>query len=210
MANATVFPGDITVNGNVRMTGTISPPLARSNLVQDELQPFAIPMTDWRTWDAMATNLPAAGANDDLGLVTGTLATHSPTLQSGDLKAAGATTRYARAQVRVPMEYDAGQSVTLRFHAGMVTTVSDGTATLDVQAYKSDEEVAVGADICATGAQSINSLTFADIDFTITGTTLSPGDILDVRIAVAINDTTTVTAVIGCVGAAKLLCDVKG
>jgi hypothetical protein len=177
--------------------------------VQSALQPFTIPWTAWRVWDAVQTNLPGTPATDDLGLIGGTFATAPPSIQTGDLKAAGATTRYARAQVELPWDYEAGQSVTLRFHAGMVTTISDGTATLDVEAYESDEEVGISADLCATAAQSINSLTFADIDFTITPTTLAAGDMLDVRIAIAINDTATGTAVIGCVGAAKLLCDVR-
>jgi hypothetical protein len=153
--------------------------------------------------------LPDAGANDDLGLIGGTFASASPTLQTGDLKSAGATTRYARAQIRLPAEYQAGQTVVLRFHAGMLTTQSDGTATLDVQCYCSDEEAGISADLCATAAQSINSLTLADIDFSITPTSLTAGDLLDVRIAIAISDAAGATAVIGCIGAAKLLCDVR-
>jgi len=210
MANAVAFPGDVVIPGDLRVAGTISPTRDRDEILsQQVLAPFVIPWTDWRVWDAFATNLPATPATDDLGLVGGTFGTDPPSIQTGDLSAAGATSRYARAVIVLPAEYEAGQTVVLRFHAGMLTTISDGTATLDVVAYESDEELGLSADLCATAAQSINSLTFADIDFTITAATLAPGDVLDVRIVIAISDTVATTAVIGCIGAAKLLCDIR-
>ena len=210
MANTVPFPGDVSVGGNLRVVGDIQPAKDKADILAlAELQPFIIPWTAWRVWNALHTNLPGTPLTDDLGLVGGTFATASPSIQTEDLKAAGATTSYARACVPLPWDYAAGQTVTARFHAGMLTTISDGTATLDLQCYETDEEVGISADICATAAQSINSVTLADIDFTITPTALTAGDLLDMRIAIAINDAATGTAVIGCVGAAKLLCDVR-
>ncbi|MHC4178261.1 MAG: hypothetical protein ACYSWU_12190 [Planctomycetota bacterium] len=209
MPNPTRVPDDLVVPGVLYAHGGIQPLIARSMLEQDNNQVFSIPMTVWRVWDAMATVLPGTPATDDFGLVGGTFATDSPSLQT--LDGGGATTTiYARAQVVLPIEYVAGQTVTLRFSAGMLTTVADGSATLDVQAYKSDREAGIGADICATAAQSVNSLTLADKDFTITPATLSPGDVLDVRIAFYIDDTGDAGVMKGIVGAAELLCDVKG
>lgn len=184
--------------------------LSRSSLDQESLSPFTIPLTAFRVWDAIATNLPATAATDDLGLVGNTFATGSPTIETGDLKAAGATTRYARVQLPIPMEFDAASDVVLRIHAGMKTTVSDTTATVDVQAYKSDEEAGIGADLCSTAATTINSLTLGDKDFVIDGSGLSAGDLLDIRIAIAVNDAASGTAVIGQIGAVKLLVDTKG
>jgi len=192
------------------VAGSITPTLARSAILsQVELAQFTVPWTAWRVWDAMQTNLPGTPLTDDLGLVGGTWASASPSLRTEDLKAAGATASYARAQIPLPAEYETGQSVTLRFHAGMITTVSDTTATLDVVCYETDEESGISADICATAATTINSVVLADIDFTITPTALTAGDLLDVRIHTAINDGATATAVIGCIGAVKLLCDVR-
>jgi hypothetical protein len=210
MASPTKFPGDISVPGVAYLRGGIEPAIARSTLDQDDLSVFPILLTSFRVWDALHTNLPGTSATDDLGLIGGTFATASPTIQTSDLKAAGATTRYARVEVPLPAEYVAGETVTLRFHAGMKTTVADNTATLDVQAYESDLEEGISADLCTTAATTINSLTMADIDFVITPTALEPGDMLDVRIAVAINDAATGTAVIGIIGSAQLLCDIKG
>ena len=113
--------------------------------------------------------------------------------------------------MQLPHNYVAGETVTIRLRAGMKTTVADTSATVDVQAFKSNNEGAVdGSDLCATAATTCNSLTPADKDFTITPTTLSPGDWLDVRIAIATNDGATAGAVIGFIGRAQLLCDTKG
>lgn len=212
MANPAKFPGDINVPGTIYARGSppISPPLARTYLEQDNNQVYPIPWTWWRVWNAFHTNLPGTSAADDLGLYGGTFGTDSPSIRTYDLKAAGATNLYARASIPLPMEYVAGETLVLRFHAGMLTTVADATATLDVVAYKSDREAGIGADLCATGAQSINNLTLADKDFTITPTTLEPGDLLDVRMHLAINDAATGTAVIGIVGAIERVCDIKG
>ena len=110
----------------------------------------------------------------------------------------------------IPDNYEAAADVVLRLHAGMKTTVADTTATVDAEAYKSDEEAGISSDLVTTAAATINSLTLSDVDFTISGGTLSPGDLLDIRIAVAINDGATGTAVIGQIGAVKLLCDTRG
>jgi hypothetical protein len=188
-------------------------PYARSELVQDDAVSRVIELTEWRVWDSIIASLPAAGANDDLGLVGGTFASASPSIQTGDVKALGTTTRYARVLKSLPLCYVAGQTVTLRVHTGMLTTLSDGAATIDFQVYKSDDAAGIGSDLCATAAQSIKGQpagTLADLDFTITPTGLSPGDTLDIRMAIAITDAATATAVIGIVGKTELLLDVKG
>ena len=212
MADPTSFPGDIIVAGNIRVNGSISPAIAKANILAlAELQAFPIPLTDFRVWDAMQTNLPGTPSSDDLGLVGGTFGTATPSIRTEDLKAAGATSKYARVLVQLPWEYEAGQTVKIRLKAGMITTISDTTATIDVEAYKlqGDPDDAIGSDLVSTAATTINSTTFADIDFTVTPSSLSPGDILDVRVKIAINDGATATAVIGAFTSAKLLADVR-
>lgn len=183
--------------------------IQRSKLEQETLTKFPVPLPSGYTWDAAATNIPSAGANDDLGLVTGTPGSAAISLQTGDVKAAGCT-RKAGFTITLPPNYVAGETVVVRCHAGMITTVSDGAATVDVECWKSGEGATVGADLCATAAQSIKSLVFADKDFTITATSLSPGDILEIVVTIAITDAATGTAVIGCLGSLKLCCDTKG
>ena len=110
---------DYVFTGNVTFAGTIASTFARTQLTEDSLVVYPVNLVDLRTWDAIATNLPA------------------------------------------------------------------------------------------TAATTINSLTFANKDFTITSSSLAAGDILDVRIAIAITDSATGTAVIGEIGAIEFLLDIR-
>ena len=207
-----MLPGDLIVAGDLRVNGAVNPKIAKGNLILlAELQAFPIPLTDFRVWDAMQTLLPGTPSADDLGLVGGTFGTATPSIRTEDLKALGATNKRARFLVQLPWEYVAGETVTLRFQAGMITTVAGTSATLDCEAYKlqDDPDDVIGSDLVSTSATSINSLTFASTDFVITPTSLSPGDILDVRITIAVNDGASGTAVIAAITSAKLLCDVR-
>jgi len=182
--------------------------IARSALVQDDLQPYPVPVAQLRVWDAPSTvAVAASAANDDLAVVYNTFLTAGPTVETGDLKNAGATTRKVGFEFVVPPEYVAGQTITLRANAGMKTTVASTSATIDFQVAR---RAAPTVDVCATAAQSINSLDAADKDFTITPTAVVPGDILDVVCSVAVSDTATETAVIGQINSIVLLLDIKG
>lgn len=212
---------DMTIQGDLRVTGTLrlsdsgSTGVDRADMVQESLTPFDLPPETWRIHDNMDALLPdpAVGGtgNDDLGIVSGTYGSGVPYISTGDNNGDGALTKYARRMVQLPYNYVTGETVTMRLRAGMKTTVASASATVDVECFKSDNEGAVsGSDLCATAATTCNSLTPADKDFTITATALSPGDWLDVRIAIATNDAATVGAVIGFIGRIQLLCDTKG
>ncbi len=144
--------------------------------------PYPVALTRLRVHDALQTNLPGTAANDDMGLITGTPGTDAPHLQGVDF-GGGATDEKAAFEFVLPPEYRAGSPVSVRVKAGMITTVSDGTATVDVEVWKEDGAGLVGSDICATAAQSINSLTKANKTFTITPTGLVAGDVLIIRLA---------------------------
>lgn len=202
--------GDLQVTGSISYGDTLIPAVARTSLAQDDLKVYPVPFTSLRVHDALQTVLPGTSASDDLGLYGGTFGTSQPLVRTYDVKAAGAVTLYARTQIRLPAEYQAGETVQIRLGAGMVTTVAGVTATADVEAYRVGGDNSLGSDLCATSAQSINSLTFANKSFTITASTLGPGDVLDVRLTVAVNDAATATAVIAALASIDLLCDVKG
>jgi len=150
-------------------------------------------------------------ANENhLDCVAGTHATNAPSLQTPDFGGnAAAAHYYARGELQLPWEYIAGGSVTIRLHGGMLTTVASEACTVDLVVYKSDEDQTSTGDLCATAAQNINSLTFADVDFTITPSTLSPGDVLDVLIDVSADDDTDLGVMKACIGSVQLLCDVR-
>lgn len=205
-----VLSGNYIVQGDLTVTGNILPALARADLATDQNACYLIPWEAWRVWDAFATVLPGTAATDDLALVGGTFATNAPSIQAGDLKAAGATTRYARCCFQIPPEFVTGGTVKIRAHAGMKTTVADTSCTIDFSLYRSDLEDGVGSDLVTTAATTINSLTEADTDFTVDSTTLLPGDYVDIRMAITCTDGATATAVIPFVGSVEILLDIQG
>jgi len=204
----------LTVQQRLNLTGDIGnrvTPIDRTELIQADNVVFPIPFTDWRIHDAIHSPLPGTSAADDLGLYGGAVfGTDAPLIRTYDVKAAGAVTLYALAFVKVPESYVAGQTFSLRFGAGMVTTIADTTATIDVQAQRIGKDNTLGSDICATVAQSINSLTFANKTFAITPSTLEPGDVLQVRVAIAVNDAASGAAVIAAFASSDVVCDIKG
>jgi len=206
-----------TVRGDMNVaSGTLTlraGQINRSNLVQEDLSQLGVDLTKCTVHDDLDVVLAGVGGTpsaNDLGLIAGTWGTDAPTLQTEDLKAAGATTEYARFQIPITNDYVLDETLQIRIRAGMVTTVSDTTATVDLEVYFNDGDGAAATDLCSTAAQSMNSLTKANLDFTLTDNTISHGDILDCRVAVAINDGATGTVVIGEISAIKLIRDIKG
>lgn len=204
------IPNDVVIQGNLNVTGSMNE-IARAELVQDALAVYAVDLTSLRVHDAPQTNLPGTSANDDLGLYGTAFGSAAMYVATYDVKAAGAKTLYARGQFTLPPEYDTGQTVKIRLRGGMKTTVSDGACTADVEAYISDKFGAVsGGDLVTTAATSIKSLTAADKDFELTATSLAPGVTIDFRIAVAVTDAATGTAVIAAIGSVEFLLDIRG
>jgi hypothetical protein len=215
---AGTLSGTCTIVGDLRLEdGAITntsvsanASIARSKLAQDAAAVYIVPWSAFRVHDAIETLLPQPAANDDLGWpATDTFGTVTPFLTTSDSKATSVT-QYARFQFYLPPEYDDGETITIRVRGGMNTTISDTTATVDVECYKADRDGAAGADLCTTAAQDIKNLTAADKSFTITPTGLAPGDWLDVRITVAVVDGATGTAVYARIYEVAMLLDIRG
>jgi hypothetical protein len=177
-------------------------------------QTITIPFTDFRVFDNTAALLPVAGATDDLGHVNGTLGTNAPSLQTEDLKAEGGNPTLNRAyfEWEVPASYVTGSTVTLRMHAGALTTVSDDTMTLDAECWVADyanDDGTVSSDLVAEAAQDIKNLTLADIDFTIdddaTDHELVAGSLVQCQITTRVSDGATGTAVIAIIRRVQIL-----
>lgn len=203
--------GDFTIGdgsiGNSSISATAN--IARTKLAQDANKAYTIPIHAFRVWDAMATNLPAAAADDDMGIITGTPGTDVATLQGVDFGGTS-TDEKCGFEFCLPVEYDAGQSVTLRLRAAILTTVADGSLTVDAECWKSDRDGVASADICATAAQDMNNLTPANYDFTITPTGLAAGDRLVFNITLAGSDTGDLGAMIPEISQVEVLLDVRG
>ena len=186
--------------------------VVRGKLVQEDLVVYGIPLYEGRVWDDLNALLPGTAATDDLAFIEGTWGTDAPTLQTSDAKAT-TVTQYARFMAPLPAEYVSGQTVQVQVVGGMITTVSDGTATVDLECYLGTAAGGVGSDLCTTAATTINALmsgTPTTVAFTITPGSLVPGDVLDMRFKVAITDSATATAVIGEISKIALLLDIKG
>jgi hypothetical protein len=183
--------------------------IVRSKLAQDTFAEYVIDFLACRVHDALHTVLPGTAAADDMGLITGTPGTDAPTLQGVDFGGTSTDEKCAFL-FRLPPEYDDGESVVLRVRAAMLTTVSDGTATVDVECWKADGDGAVGSDICATAAQSINSLTPANKDFVITETGLVAGDLLVFRVSFGGSDSGNAGVMIPEISKLTARIDIKG
>jgi hypothetical protein len=206
------FTGEITI-GEGQITNvnvSTSADIARSKLAQDALKCYTIPIHAFRMWDMMGSLLPVTTAsNDDMAIVNGTAGTDVPTLQGVDF---GLTTSDEKCgfEFCLPAEYDAGQSVTLRVRAAILTTVADTSLTLDANCYKSNRDGLAGADIVATGAQNINFLAPANYDFTITPTGLTAGDRLLFVLTFAGVDGGNAGVMIPEISQVEILLDVRG
>ena len=205
--------GEVILLNNGNWTGAEATPIALSTLPGVGYLYMVTGTTEGTaTYTAGKFLLELWGTRSALDYVAGTYATNAPSLQTPDFGGnSAAVSYYARGEIVLPWEYEAGESVTLRLSAGMITTTADQTATVDIQVYKSDEDATSTGDLCATTASSdnMNNTVFADVDFTITPTTLNPGDLLDVLITVAVDDDGDAGVMKGSIGSVQLLCDVR-
>lgn len=203
--------GDLEITGALRVLGAITGSLSKSNIPVVQNSIFELPFANLRVWDAFATLLPATPAADDLGLVNQVFGSGGPPyVSAGDVKASSSTRR-ARFTYHMPIEYVAGRDASIRLHAGMLTTVAGTSCVVDLEAFLIGIDTAYdGVDLITSAAQSINSLTFAPIDFVLdTGNGLAPGDFIDVRVSVTWVDAATVTAVIPAIAKSSLICTTR-
>ena len=189
---------DLSANANIEP----------SKMAQRTFAEYHVPWTAFRVWDAITTNPISAAANDDLGLVTGTWGSAVNKITAGDCKAA-TVTRRIYLSVPVPPNYDDGETIRLRVRAKMETTLSDTSCTIDAEAYINNDGT-LTSDLVSTAAQSMNSLTAANYDFTLSSGSIDPGDLIEVRLTVACVDAATATAVTPAIYEVALLCDTRG
>ena len=205
----TNFGDSIFVPGDITFSGNLVPGVSRADITQQDLQECAVPFTTMRIHDNLSGLLPATAAADDLGISGTPFGTASPYLLTADAQSTSVTA-YARWQFPLPVEYTSGQSVRVAVHCGMLTTVADTSALIDVSAFESDDDGAVGSELVTTAAVSCNSLTLSEFQFVLTSTDLAPGDVLDCRVSMALVDAATSSAVLGKIGRVSMRLDVRG
>jgi len=192
------------MTGRASITGAV----ARSQLTQDDLAPYPIVNEAWYLFDSTihAPLGATALSTDDLIYTLGTLGTTAPVITGTDFGGSNATQK-ARVRVAIPAEYVAGETITLRATAGTLTTIADTSSTIDFSVYR---RAAPTVDICATAATSINALTVANKDFTLTPTDCVPGDVLDILMTYAGIDAGNLGVILPTISSVQLMFDIKG
>lgn len=183
--------------------------VARASLQQDTIQPYTMPLNNMRKSASLGELLPTTASGTDMAIISGTFGSAYPTLQGEDF-GGGSTDEECAFWFTIPPEYDSGESVTLQVTAGMLTTVADGSCTLDAECYKADGSGGVGSDLVATAAKDINSLSLSTNNFTITPTGLAAGNSLLFKLVFAGSDTGDLGVMIPTITAIAVLMDIKG
>ncbi len=89
---------------------------------------------------------------------------------------------------RLPDSYQAGEDLTVTLNANIVIgSGTAGTKTIDLSAYEVAAGAA-GADLVTTAAQNLTN-SAADYAFTVTGDSLLPGDLVQLKFTVALQET---------------------
>ncbi len=193
----TVLPSAAAILGSV----------ARSSLATDT-QPYTIPLTSMLTHATMVALGSAAGTPaGDFGLTPGTFGTNTP-LIVGESASGNSKSDAARVLFRLPAEYVSGGTITLRIHCRITGNVQVAQ-TIDASCYVADGAGSLGSDIVTTNAQTVTA-SMADYDFTITPTSRVAGDVLDIQITGAANDTGGTAGKLIQVGDVRVLLQVKG
>lgn len=145
-------------------------------------------MDEWLIWDSATLAPLTATANaDDLGYTLGTRATDAPLLHAVNDDAE--TIQYARQQVVVPSNYIAGQAISLAITVAE-GAVADTDAGIDCDVYR---QAAPTVDINSTALQSVLGAAGTKT-FVLTPTNVVPGETLDIRIFLDIDDNAGATA----------------
>lgn len=177
--------------------------IVRSKLAQEALESYPIPLAEFRAADGAALGIADVNDAGDHYLAYST----NTWKLMGNSPDSDTQTDVSLIQFALPPEYDDGQTITVRINAEY--TADGDTKSLDLEVYKANKtDASVGSDICATAVQTLTA-TDAAYDFTVTPTGLTGGDLLNIKITTAFQDSD------GAVGEAEInsvevLLDIKG
>lgn len=122
-----------------------------------------------------------------LGRTQGTYGTAVPTLV-GEAASGASTSNVARTSFHLPSNYIAGQNITVVVNSVETVGAATVASTTDIEAYSDDGDGTSTGDLCATAAID-TTIVAENKTFTITGTSLTPGQLLDIELTLAANDT---------------------
>lgn len=133
--------------------------------------PVRVPLFDFRNNDYTVTDTTGGAGKFSLEGAVGTA-----TFLQGEAAQNNTKTDIVLAEVVLPPDYIAAQDVTLTVNVQRVVAAGTTLTTkIDASAYLMADDGTAGADICATAEITFTETTGTDEAFTITGTTLTPG-----------------------------------
>jgi len=177
--------------------------IGRTDLTEDVLQVYGIPVNQIMAADGAALAVSETAGDFFLSLGTNTIDLR------GEESISETESSVGYIQFVLPPEYVAAGDVKIRFRCKIDGAGTDNSSTFDVEAYE-QADGAVGADICATAAESFAAKsTYYNKDFTITATGLVAGDILNIKFTAAVIESAG-SALAFYSDPPKMLLDVKG
>lgn len=180
----------------------------RAQLVEDALQTYGIPVNRIVSNAGAALTAAETAGTFDITIGTNTI------LANGEVTDNETEVSVAYTQFVLPPEYVAGGDVTIRLPVALVVTATptNNGSTIDLEVYEQSDAGAVGADLCATAAQTFAALsTWYNKDFTITPTGLVAGDVLNIKITSSVVDSEAGAGTIVLnLAPPKVLLDIKG
>lgn len=165
----------------------------RIKLTTETLVAYPIPLSQCKAGGAGSTGniLDCNGIANSYRIMVGAYGTGGAFLRSADFAGGTTVTATLLTEFALPAEYVAGTDFEVVVNAGLWDDglgAALGTCTVDVQAYKLDDEGSPGSDINTDAAQNI-TLTATNYSFTISGTGLVAGDRLEIFVQQSIQET---------------------
>lgn len=128
--------------------------------------------------------LAAAAAAGKFGY---TITAGSVFLLIGEVATSNTKTDIAIVDFKLPDSYVKGNNLVVGINCAEVGGASTAQTML-LNAYRLNEDGTEGADICATAVQNLPTTTPAILNYTITGATLSPGDIVQLKLTAVVTE----------------------
>lgn len=159
--------------------------IARSQLVTETSKVYGLPAGSIVSSAGAALTAAETAGTFDITVGTNTI------VVNGEVTDNETEVSVAYFQFVLPPEYVSAGSVVIRLPCALIKAASptDGGSTIDLEVYEQSDAGAVGADLCATAAQTFAAMdTWYTKDFTVTATGLVAGDVLNVKITSTVID----------------------
>jgi hypothetical protein len=172
------------------IAGNLLPRFAKGIRSKDWVH--TVPIAELRMTTGVVLDATGAGSNHKLVKGTNVMYVEGVAAQSNT------KTDTSLFEWVVPQEFDPTSTCSVRIRAKIAGTGTAGTKTVDLTAFLAGDAAASGSDLVTTAAQNLTT-SYANYDFTFTGSGLAAGDRVLFALTTALQETggsATVTATI--------------